>query len=239
MSRLERPEAHSVPSRFVRTARWHVRRTRNWFAQRFLGLPRIRTLPDFPERVLRVHRGWIDGRRQQAILSYSWSGRVLDVGCGRGYVSSLVAAAHSPSLIVGLEPSFKLARTSLSLAALNRATRFLPVQGTGSVIPFSSRSFDWILVSEVLEHTYEPLDILKECARVLRPAGRALLTVPSYGALPPGGPVAGHVQDFQPAAFIDLVKKAGLQVVQRRTVAIFEFYLLTQAQGPRSPLSVA
>jgi SAM-dependent methyltransferase len=42
----------------------------------------------------------------------------------------------------------------------------------------SSNSFDTVLCSQVLEHVPRPWDALSEIARVLRPDGRLLLTVP-------------------------------------------------------------
>lgn len=45
-------------------------------------------------------------------------------------------------------------------------------------IPVPDASFDVVLCTEVLEHVPEPSAALKEIARVLRPGGRAFLTVP-------------------------------------------------------------
>ncbi len=41
--------------------------------------------------------------RHRTILSYSWQGRVLDIGIGHGYVACLIARAHRPDLIVGVD----------------------------------------------------------------------------------------------------------------------------------------
>jgi len=45
-------------------------------------------------------------------------------------------------------------------------------------IPVSSESFDVILCTEVLEHVPEPIEVLKEMARILKPGGRLLITAP-------------------------------------------------------------
>jgi predicted SAM-dependent methyltransferase len=47
-----------------------------------------------------------------------------------------------------------------------------------TAIPVPDESFDVVLCTEVLEHVPEPSSALKEMARILRPGGRALLTVP-------------------------------------------------------------
>ena len=51
-------------------------------------------------------------------------------------------------------------------------------------LPFEDASFDLITLLAVLEHLDHPLPILRECARLLRPGGAILLTVPSWRAKP-------------------------------------------------------
>jgi SAM-dependent methyltransferase len=48
----------------------------------------------------------------------------------------------------------------------------------GKVFPFESASFDAVLCNQVLEHVFNPDEFLSEIARVLRPGGTLLLTVP-------------------------------------------------------------
>ncbi len=45
-------------------------------------------------------------------------------------------------------------------------------------IPVPSESFDVILCTEVLEHVPEPIEVLREMARLLKPGGRLLITAP-------------------------------------------------------------
>lgn len=52
------------------------------------------------------------------------------------------------------------------------------IRGDIQDIPFADDTFDTILAIEVLEHIPEPLEALRECARVLRPNGHLILTVP-------------------------------------------------------------
>ena len=52
------------------------------------------------------------------------------------------------------------------------------VQGTAEAIPFPDESFDTVLAVEVFEHLEDPLGAVRECARVLRPGGYLILTVP-------------------------------------------------------------
>lgn len=47
-----------------------------------------------------------------------------------------------------------------------------------AAIPVPDGSFDAVLITEVLEHVPEPIRVVKEIARILRPGGRLLLTAP-------------------------------------------------------------
>lgn len=64
------------------------------------------------------------------------------------------------------------------------ATDFYPYKGIDvvcnicEVTPFKDCIADCIIVSNVLEHMYDPMETLKECFRLLRPGGRLILTVP-------------------------------------------------------------
>ncbi len=46
-------------------------------------------------------------------------------------------------------------------------------------LPYRDASFDAVLLSEVVEHLHEAEDLLRECARILRPGGYVLITTPN------------------------------------------------------------
>ncbi len=48
----------------------------------------------------------------------------------------------------------------------------------GTTIPFPDNSFDAVICTEVLEHVAEPIKILNEIRRVLKPGGEIYLSVP-------------------------------------------------------------
>lgn len=51
-------------------------------------------------------------------------------------------------------------------------------------LPFAAGTFDVVTMLAVLEHLSDPLGVLVEIARVLRPQGTLVVTVPSHAAKP-------------------------------------------------------
>lgn len=97
-------------------------------------------------------------------------GAVLDVGGWDFFLTAAERGLAGDSWTT-LEPD---AGRSLEVAD----PRFRLVHGDGCAMAFADASFDTVLCIQVLEHVPEPLTMVRELARVLRPGGRAILLVP-------------------------------------------------------------
>jgi len=53
-------------------------------------------------------------------------------------------------------------------------------RASAETLPFASSTFDLVTALDVVEHTDDDLEVLREIRRVLRPGGRLLLTVPAF-----------------------------------------------------------
>lgn len=103
-------------------------------------------------------------------------GDVLDIG---GYDFFLTAKTQRISYTswTTLEPSQELIPSIDDPA-------FHAVQGDGcNMHQIADRSFDTVLNIQVLEHVFEPIRMVEEMARVLRPGGHAILLIPQTGTL--------------------------------------------------------
>ena len=99
---------------------------------------------------------------------------MLDIGCG-----------WEAKLLKNLEP-YILKGTGIDFktAAINSKKIKTITSVIGKKLPFKNNTFDFITLLAVLEHLDYPTEILNECARVLRPGGSILITVPSWYAKP-------------------------------------------------------
>ena len=101
-------------------------------------------------------------------------GRVLDLGCGTGELARALASAGLD--VTGCDISAEMLRRAASQQG--RCAGWLRLAPSWRTLPFASASFDAVVAASVLEYVSDPVDVLAECARVTRPGGVVLYTVP-------------------------------------------------------------
>lgn len=104
-------------------------------------------------------------RREMARFAPKLHGRLLDVGCGSKPYQELFSSA---SEYVGLEID----------TPVKRGAKCADFFYDGNIFPFDAMSYDGVICNQVLEHAFNPDQFLREIARVLKPGGDLLLTVP-------------------------------------------------------------
>ena len=99
-----------------------------------------------------------------------WKGqRVLDVGCGGGFMSEAIARLGAE--VTGID----LAAGAIHAARAHAAREKLDIAyqvGSASSLPFENNQFDRIVCTDVLVHVPNPQEVIDEVARVLRPGGQ-------------------------------------------------------------------
>ena len=107
--------------------------------------------------------------------------RVLDVGCGDGFIDLGVIQKFKPSLLVGTD-LFAVDLEDLEKLSLEHLKKPLPnclkfSECTETTLPFPDASFDVVISWSVFEHVSDPVAVLSEIHRVLRPGGYMFLQI--------------------------------------------------------------
>lgn len=143
---------------------------------------------------------------------------LLDVGCG-----------WEARLLKDVEPYIShgvgVDRKAPSVENAKLTTLRADLEGT---LPFVSHTFDVVTMLAVLEHLCEPLRVLVEIRRVLRPHGTLIVTVPSHAAKPVleflayklklvnSAEIADHKRYYGKRDLRELSAKAGFQMRTHR-----------------------
>lgn len=114
-------------------------------------------------------------RRRVLDLFDKPGGTVLDVGCGPGVMVEVLTSQGCA--FWGVDPSIAMVEQARSNFASVHAAHF--TVGVAERLHFPDESFDAIICMGVLERIADDMAALAEMARVLRPGGNLILTVPN------------------------------------------------------------
>ena len=103
----------------------------------------------------------------------------LDAGCGTGTLSRWMATQGYR--VLGIDAAGEMIARARELAHASQLADRLRFSTTNSIsaLKFENNSFDGVLCSSVLEYVAEPEACVAEFARVLRPAGLLLVSIPN------------------------------------------------------------
>jgi len=131
-------------------------------------------IDDYYDRSLWPIR-FIEGRRLALIREFMGETDrldILEVGSGGGHVLRMFPSAR----LVALDVSGVYLETARrNLAGYNAEF----VKGEVDQIDWGERRFDRVICTEVLEHVIDPGAVVAAIARLLRPTGIAVLTIPN------------------------------------------------------------
>lgn len=147
------------------------------------------------------------------------SDKVLDVGCGNGFLSQLY-------------PNFDIIGVDISDGMLAH-NPYKWVKGSAENIPFPDNTFDFVVCRSLLHHLENPLVGLKEMYRVLKPGGKfvcwdpnAALLATLFRKLFQGTDRFSHLHhSFNDSELLALIESAGFKVESKKYIGFLAYPL--------------
>jgi SAM-dependent methyltransferase len=144
---------------------------------------------------------------------------LLDVGCSSG--AFLLVARDQGFKVAGVEPAPAAVKTA-------RGMGLIIYEGRIESLDLAGESYDVVTMFEVMEHVRDPITVLKECHRILRPRGIVVIctgnaeswTVKRMGEkweyfdMEKHG---GHISFFNPTSMRILAERTGFGIADLKT----------------------
>jgi SAM-dependent methyltransferase len=173
---------------------------------------------------------WFQARRSilQDVITRLGLGptpRIYDLGCGTG---------HNLIMLQDLGEATGVDMSPDALAHCRALGCRSTLEGDLTALPLGDASADLVVASDILEHLDDDLAGAREIARVVRPAGKVVITVPAFQWLwGPQDDVSHHKRRYTRKELVSLLERAGL-VVER--ASYFNFFLFPAILGGRTLL---
>jgi len=185
----------------------------SYYSQEYYGEKNIRFNPvvEFVVKLFRVGRA-------RKILKYKKGGSILDIGCGRGHMLSILRSKGWDVLGVELsESSSAFAREVLKIDVVNKSVE---------EIDFGNKSFDCITMWHVFEHLPNPSDTLQKIKLILKKDGLIVISVPNFASLQSRISkekwfhldLPRHLFHFTPESISNILNQNGFEIFKRNYV---------------------
>ena len=151
-------------------------------------------------------------------------GKILDIGCNDGTFSKILLDKSGAAQLVGMDVIKKTIDWAKNHWGKTGKMKFIVADA--HKLPFESETFDAVFALEVLEHVFDPAEVLNEIKKVLKADGYAVFLVPSDSLLfrtiwfiwlnfyPRGNVWRGtHIQTYRGNFLTRISKKAGFKIL--------------------------
>lgn len=159
-------------------------------------------------------------------LPFKKGGRLLDIGCGiGGFLEQMSDLGWETE---GLD-------TDPKVVQICRSSGLAVREGTLESQDYPDDYFDAVTMKHVIEHIHDPISLLKECKRILKPGGKLVILTPNFESLGHkifrsqwlGLDVSRHLVLFTANTLSEAIQKGGLKVaILSTTGRISEFLWL-------------
>lgn len=148
----------------------------------------------------------------QRIAHRAW---VLDVACGTGYGSWLMAQLARPERVVGVD----ICPDAIAYGLRHYAHPRVNLMCADALrLDLGGQQFDLIVSFETLEHIAQDRAFLERLAQALAPGGMLVISTPNQEVLPFNPSCyAHHVRHYTSAEFADLLARSGFALIEAWT----------------------
>jgi ubiquinone/menaquinone biosynthesis C-methylase UbiE len=171
---------------------------------------------------------------------------VLDVGCADGYFLQEMAKCSPFAKGVGVDLSKDAVESARKTGAKFPQLSFIPASAAD--LPFDDRSFEKILVNEVIEHVPDDGAVFAEVARVAKQGALVYMTAPNDFSEMLGlfhaycrrmDRLEGHLRRYTKRAFVTRAAEFGFDLVNFEYSGFLANYLWYSLVVYNSPLKSA
>lgn len=163
-----------------------------------------------------------------SLKQISTAGRVIDIGCGDGEFLSFFKKMGCSVFGTEYDPRTEEICRNKGVTMLR-----------GGVMPsldecMPPEKFDLVIFTEVIEHINNPLEVIGNISRLLKPGGVLYITTPNFASLerrvlgPQWGMIAypEHISFYSPKTMDTVLKKCGYEKLSLRTENISVFRII-------------
>ncbi|MEW5791481.1 MAG: class I SAM-dependent methyltransferase [Pseudomonadota bacterium] len=152
-------------------------------------------------------------------LDHQAPGKLLEIGCGSGHFLAKMKACGWVVEGVDFDPrAVDYARTTYDIKVHH---------GTVENAGYPDSAFDAVVMNHVIEHVFDPIALLQETRRLLKPGGKVVVVTPNmasmghqrFGQVWRGLEPPRHLHLFSRRTLLECAKRAGFERYQVWTTA--------------------
>jgi ubiquinone/menaquinone biosynthesis C-methylase UbiE len=178
-------------------------------------------------------RHWHTAKHALARMPVGKDDRILDLGCGSGYALRALRETQGTSLSVGLDGSSEMVQNAREYTD-EELIEYLT--GDFHQLPFDDNSINHVWSMEAFYYAQEPIQVLEEIKRILKPGGTFYCLVNFFEE-------SKHTHEWQENISIDMqlwnrgqycsaFKEAGLYVAEQDTISDEEVDIPSEDEFP-------
>lgn len=154
-------------------------------------------------------------------------GKVLEIGCFDGSFLSLFEGRK----LMGCEPN-PMGRVAIERYGVDVVPQYF------SAADFKKSSIDLVIMRHLIEHLQEPLEVLEDCWKIIKPGGRLLIETPNIEHTLTQHVVGNfyhqHLHYFSRESLPLVLRRAGFEIVGHGIMDFRQFVVATKVDRPRN-----